>query len=140
MKDKQTLEFNQIFKKAELFFDQVIDATCENEKVYSLFIDNYFLMINETEYVLCNDDLETVLSKEKNTLLDLFIFMKRNKFRNSDKITWKMDNKLDMICVGLFLRKLDDNLSEVICQYINGTKHHLRLLINTDKINFYETL
>lgn len=140
MKDKQTLEFNQIFKQATLFFDEVIDATCDNDQVYSLFIDDYFLMINENDYVLCNDDLETVLSKEKNTILDLFIFMKRNKFRTGDKITWKMDTKLDMICVGLFLRKLDDNLSEVICHYMNGTKHHLRLLINTDKINFYETL
>jgi len=80
MKDKQTLEFNEIFKQAELFFDQVIDATCENDKVYSLFVDDYFLMINETEYVLCNNDMETVLSKEKNTVLDLFILMKKNNF------------------------------------------------------------
>jgi hypothetical protein len=49
-------------------------------------------------------------------------------------IKWKLDSVGDIECVGVFLREINETLSEVICHYMNDKKHTIKIEVETIKL------
>lgn len=49
-------------------------------------------------------------------------------------IKWQLDSVGNIECVGVFLREIDETLSEVICHYMNDKKCVTKLQVETTKL------
>ncbi len=49
-------------------------------------------------------------------------------------IKWQLDSVGNIECVGVFLREINETLSEVICHYMNDKKCVTKLQVETTKL------
>lgn len=50
------------------------------------------------------------------------------------QIKWSLDSVGKIECVGVFLQQINENVSEVICHYMNDKKCILKIQIETKKL------
>jgi hypothetical protein len=53
------------------------------------------------------------------------------------QVKWISNTIGEMVCVGVFLKQIEENMSEVICHYVNDKKCIFKTIIETNKLQEY---
>ena len=49
-------------------------------------------------------------------------------------IKWELDSVSQITCVGVYLQQISDEISEVMCHYMNDKKHTIKIEVETIKL------
>lgn len=49
-------------------------------------------------------------------------------------IKWELDSVSQITCVGVYLQQISDEISEVMCHYMNDKKYAIKIEVETKKL------